>query len=115
MDLRLIESTDDYTYLALSGRMDIAGVGAIETKFTAFTASRQKPALVDISEVNFISSLGIRLFLSVAKSLHANGSKLILISPQSNIRETLQLSDISQFIPIAADTDEALNSLKVRC
>lgn len=113
MNVHLIESTDDYTHLALSGRMDILGVGAIETKFTGLTAARQKTALVDLSAVDFISSLGIRLFLTVARSLEANNARLILINPQTNIRETLLLSNIEELIPIVTDKDEALAASRV--
>lgn len=113
MNLRVIDAAADYTHLALSGRLDIAGVGAIETQFTGYTASRHKPALVDLSEVTFISSLGIRLFLSVAKSLEANQARLILINPQPNIRETLTLSNIEEFVPIVSGKDEALSASKV--
>ncbi|PAW79384.1 MAG: hypothetical protein B9S32_02250 [Verrucomicrobia bacterium Tous-C9LFEB] len=112
MNLRVIEAAADYTHLALSGRLDIAGVGAIETQFTGYTASRHKPAFVDLSEVTFISSLAIRLFISAAKSLEANQARLILINPQPNIRETLRLSSIEEFIPIVTGKDEALSACK---
>ena len=108
MELRLIETSDELTHLALIGRLDIAGVGGIETKFTGYTSARHKTTLVDMSEVTFLSSLGIRLLLGVAKSLQANGLRLILINPQANIRETLTLSSLDQIIPIVASKEEAL-------
>lgn len=113
MNLRLIEASGDYTHLALSGRLDIAGAGEIETQLTAYTVPRKKPALLDLSEVDFISSIGIRLFISIAKALEANGTRLILINPQANIRETLQFSQLDELIPIVADKDEALSASQV--
>ncbi len=112
MELRLIESTNEFTHLALVGRLDIAGVGAIDTKFTGYTSSRQKTALVDVSAVTLISSLGIRLLLSAAKSLEANGARLVLIHPHPSIREALKLSAIDQIIPIAENKDDALGLAK---
>ncbi len=115
MELRVIEASDELTHLALVGRLDIAGVGAIETKFTASTCARKKTTLLDLSGVDFLSSLGIRLLLSTAKSLQANGVRLILINPQANIRETLTLSSLDQIIPIVGDKEEALGLAKTCC
>lgn len=114
MELHLIESSEAFTHLSLKGRLDIVGVGGIETKFTAYTAARKVPALVDLSEVTFLSSLGIRLFLGVAKSLEANNARLFLINPQGNIRETLTLSSFDQIAPIVDSKEDALSQIQVK-
>ena len=66
MKLTIIEQTDEITHVALAGSLNIAGVHAIDVEFHRVTAAREKPAIVDISAVDFISSL----------SWSANGSPM---------------------------------------
>ncbi|MEI7995748.1 MAG: STAS domain-containing protein [Methylococcaceae bacterium] len=48
----------------LSGRLDVLGAQSIDMKFTALTATQKAHVLVDMSEVNFLASLGMRTLLS---------------------------------------------------
>ena len=60
MQLNVIRADDELTHLALVGTMDIAGIHAIDMKFHGYTAARRRPALVDLSGVELITSLGSR-------------------------------------------------------
>ena len=59
MELEIKNQSDQITHLALRGRIDTAGVGQVELKFTSHTVPRAKPLLLDMSEVTFLSSLGL--------------------------------------------------------
>jgi anti-anti-sigma factor len=67
MELEIKNHSDQMTYLALRGRLDTAGVAEIELSFTSHTVPRAKPLLLDISDVTFVASLGLRMLLTVAK------------------------------------------------
>ena len=56
MELAIRNQTGQITHLALRGRLDVAGVGAVELKLTSHTVPRGKPLLLDMSEVTFLSS-----------------------------------------------------------
>lgn len=73
--------SDQITHLGLRGRLDSAGVEKVELKFTGHTVPRGKPLLLDMSEVTFLASLGLRMLLSVAKALDQRGVKTILTEP----------------------------------
>lgn len=105
MELKVILADEKISHIALIGRMDHAGVSAVEPKFLAATASRQKPTLVDMSEVTFVVSLGIRMLLGAAKSLEANGVKLALVNTQPLVAETLRLAKLDEVF-ILADSEE---------
>ncbi len=109
MELKVITTDEVYSHLALVGKLDIAGVGAIENKFLGYTAARKKSAIVDLSEVPFMGSMGLRLFLSSAKALGLAQKKLILLNPQPMVKEVLDASGIGDVVAIVHDKDEALN------
>jgi len=56
MQLGVIRADDEMTELALVGKLDIAGVHAIDMKFHLNTATRRKPTLVDLSQFESIGS-----------------------------------------------------------
>ena len=108
MELNAIQSEDTYTHVALTGKMDVGGVGEIENKFLSVTAGQKKSAVVDISGVNFLGSMGIRIFLDAAKTLAKEKKKLILLNPQPLVGEVLEASGIGDIVPIETDTAAAV-------
>lgn len=112
MELNVIREDDELTHLGIKGRMDTVGVEGMELKFTAHTASRRKPTLIDLSEVEFIATLGLRLLITAAKSLQRHEAKMVLLSPQASVENVLTLSGFDEIIPITHDFDKALELLK---
>jgi anti-anti-sigma factor len=112
MELKAINTDDAYTHIALSGKLDIMGVGEIENKFIGYTAARKKNAVVDISGVTFMGSMGLRLFLSAARSLNLEKKSLILLNPQPLVKEVLETSGIEDTVVIEHDAESALGKAK---
>ena len=108
MELAIKNQTDQITHLALRRRLDAAGVGEVELKFTSHTVPMGKPLLLDMSEVDFLSSLGLRMLLTVAKALKLRGAKMVLLSPQPTVCGVLVLSGFDQLMPIHQDEGTAL-------
>ena len=107
MDLQ-VEALDDRAIrLVLSGRLDTVGVDQIETRFNASAVADPRHALVDLSGVEFVSSMGVRLLITAARAKAGRGGRLVLAAPQPVVRETLEMVALDQIIPIAADQAEA--------
>ena len=94
--------------IKLSGRLDVAGVGQIETRFSGLTAAPRKSLIVDLSEVPFLSSLGIRLMLMCAKSVTKRGGRIAVLGPDENVRGVLVDAGIDKLIPIFSALNEAV-------
>jgi len=52
--------------VGLVGRLDTPGVDAIETRLTGAVCPRGARTVVDLSGVEFIGSLGLRMFITIA-------------------------------------------------
>ena len=109
MNMTLSEVQDNAFGIALHGRLDTAGVDAIETRFAAAAARRN--ALVDLSDVSFLASMGIRMLLSAARTLKLSGHTLVLVGPGAIVAEVLEDSGLGQIVPIASDEHDALQLL----
>jgi anti-anti-sigma factor len=108
MELEIKNQSDQITHLALRGRLDTAGVGEVELRFTALTVPRAKPLLLEMSEVSYLASLGLRMLLTVAKALNLRGVKTVLLSPQPAVRQVLSLTGYDQVIPVYNDEGTAV-------
>jgi anti-sigma B factor antagonist len=111
MPLRVIDGDERVVHLALSGTLDLMGVREVELKFLAHTGSIGKPALVDISEVTFMASLGMRMLLEAARSLQRKGAALVLLNPRPVVEDSLRAGGITDLIPVFHDEVRARTAL----
>lgn len=111
MELTLNRADDVLTHVTLVGRLDLPGVQAVELKFLAYTASRKKPSVVDMTGVTFVSSMGIRMLLSAAKNLKSSGAKLSVLNPNAVVEEALRTAGLDQLLPIAATFEDAAKAV----
>jgi anti-sigma B factor antagonist len=107
IQLNEVQLDDRLTHLAIVGRMDVVGLHAIDMKFHGYTAARRRPALVDLSGLEFISSLGMGMFVSCARSLQRFGAKMVLLNPRPEVEEALKAVGIDQGIPIVRSVEDA--------
>ena len=112
-DLSYEQIHEGIGYIRLFGDLDISGVQEISLKFTTLSVTGRKPTIVDLSEVTFISSLGIGMMMADAKSLRAEGKIMILLKPNAMIEKVLKLACVPEILPIEDDLQSALNRAKL--
>ena len=98
--------------IKLSGALDINGVGDVEMEFVRLCTGDNVCVLVDLSKVNYISSIGIPLLINSAKSLTRQGGKMSLVNPQKSVENVLELTGIPLIIPIYQNMNAAVAELK---
>jgi anti-anti-sigma factor len=107
------ELLDDHILrISLDGRLDIEGTQAIDMKFTALTATKKAAVLVDMTNVSFLASIGMRTLLSCAKAATARGGKMVLFNTQPMVKEVLETSGVSSLIPMFDDLAAAKEALQ---
>lgn len=107
MELEIIEKTDEFKHVALKGRLNTMGVDQVEMRFNAVIGARSKQVLVDFSGVEFLSSMGIRMLISMARTVSANGGTVVILSPHELVLEAIQNASLDELIPVAQSLDEA--------
>ena len=69
----------------LCGRLDGQGVEQIETQFTALVVPINRNVVVDLSDVTFVSSGGLKMFIVAAKALRQHDANLVLFAAQPQV------------------------------
>ena len=101
----------DITRVLLDGRLDIQGAAAIDLRMNVLAGS-SKYLLVDLSNVSFLGSMGLRSIVIPAQAVLRRGGKMALLGPVPMVEEVLKASNISEFIPIFHDLDSAVAALR---
>jgi len=98
--------------IKLSGALDIHGVNAVDAAFVRHCTGDNVCVLVDLSKVNYISSIGIPLLINSAKLLARQGGKMVLLNPKKFVEDSLEIMGIPLIIPIYHNLNTAVSELK---
>src|SRR5574341_2143363 len=107
MKLEYNELEDGIRLITLVGMLDLSGTYSIEIEFVRQCAGEHVRVLVDLSEVEYISSIGVHMLVNAANSIARRDGKMALLSPRRKVMDVLELTGISQIISIYTDLETA--------
>jgi len=112
MKMNVEHVEDGFTRIRLDGRMDLQGTQQIDQQF-AFTTSTQPLRLaVDLSNVSFVASIGMRTLLTAARAQASRGGKMVLFGPTEMVRKVLMTAGVDTIVPIVDDWPSAKAGLQ---
>lgn len=79
----------------LTGRLDAAGVTAMEPELTRAVATHKQLAL-DLSGVPYLASMGLRLLLAAAKTLGKRDGRLVVVNPTQDVEAVLAIAGLEK-------------------
>lgn len=92
----------------LSGRLDAAGTPAAIARIKMVVGEVARYLLLDMAQVTFLSSSGLRALLLVRKDLHARGGELRLCALPPQVRDVFEITGFTQVFEIYPTRAEAL-------
>ena len=98
--------------VVLTGRADAAGVDGIEAEFNAQLRDTACHVVVDLADVPFMGSLGIRLLISIARQVARRGARIAMTGVQPQVLEVFETMALLDLIPPAPDAAAALALLE---
>jgi anti-anti-sigma factor len=110
MEMQVTAISQVSARVVLTGRLDLAGSAKIDLPFNA-TAGSNRNILVDMSGVTFVASIGIRTLVLGAKTLQRRGGRLLLISPQAEVEQVLEMTGVLDLLPVVRDEAEAMAAI----
>jgi anti-anti-sigma factor len=107
VQFEVVELSPAANKVVMAGRLDAHSVGAVETRFTAAIAASGRSAVLDLTGLEFLSSLGIRLLLSSARVVARRGGKVVLFGAQPMVAEVMEAMALGEVLPLVATEAEA--------
>ena len=99
----------DALVISLKGRLDAVTTPVLEKDLTELIAGGEKFLVLDLGNLDYISSAGLRTILVVTKRLREKQGRLLLASLKSVVWEVFEISGFSSIIPIFESVDAAIS------
>lgn len=106
------EKREHVSVLALKGRLDANTSSTLEQKLLGMIANGDKHLVLDMADLDYISSAGLRVLLIAAKKIGSTDGKLGVASPKDHVREVFDLSGFTDILDLYATRDEAVAGVK---
>jgi anti-anti-sigma factor len=104
------EKKGDFSILKINGRIDTIHSSALEDEVSQLFDSGEKNLIFNCSEMNYISSSGLRVFLVAQKKVISLNGKLHLCEMQPAIQEIFRISGFSNLFKIFDTQEKALEN-----
>ena len=109
-EIVVVEANDKLTHVALRGKLDSSGVEELEEELAKRTVARRKPAIVDVSAIEILPSMGIGMLIKTSRSMHSYGLIFGVVASKAS-KEILERLKVNTIFPVTTSYEEALRAL----
>jgi anti-anti-sigma factor len=92
----------------VEGRLDVATAPEFEKNCAAMLEQGHEKLVLDLTDLEYISSAGLRSLLAIAKRLKGSGGSLSLCGLTGLVKEVFYLSGFDSFLPVYEGRQQAL-------
>jgi anti-anti-sigma factor len=103
--------TADVVTLSLSGKLDTTTAKTFEEKILGQIESGERRFVIDLAQLDYISSAGLRVFVLAAKRLNSANGKIVLCSLKDSVREVFDIAGFTSIFSVYGSHDEAIRNL----
>lgn len=104
------ETVGEIRVLAPQGRIDSNTSSTLETAALDVVNNGTTRLVVDLSDVDYISSAGLRVILLAGKKAKAAGGALVLAGLQPTIRDVFEISGFLRLFDVTETRAEAVDA-----
>lgn len=94
------------------GHLDATTSPQLEACLQAHLAGGQRHFVLDLGQIAYVSSSGLRVFLVLARQLRPRGGAVVFCTLQSHVSEVFAIAGFDRILTIAPSRDEALDKLQ---
>jgi anti-anti-sigma factor len=98
--------------LTLKGSLSQTEVADVRKPFYDATAEDGAAVVLDLSNVDFLSTPAIAMFLDAAKTLKGTGGRIVATGPQPRVEEVLKRLRLDELLPVMGSIDEGMKRVR---
>ena len=108
-----IDRRDDAVVVRLEGDIDLANTPTLSATILESVPNDALGLVIDLSDVRYIDSVGIRMLFTFARSLHASRQGIaIVVPPDSPVRKLLKITHLDEAAVFRGAVDDAIVALR---
>jgi len=100
----------DFCIIYLNGRIDSKKAPEFEQRILSILERGENKIIINCRDLRYISSLGLRIFLTAQKKIIAHKGTLYLCELMPQVLETVAISGFSSIFKIFETEEEALEA-----
>ena len=101
----------DIPILHLLGRLDASSAPALEERINLFLAEGGQKLVFDCQALDYISSAGLRVFITTLRTMKSRGGLMAVASLQKPVREIFHLAGLEELFILGNSKEEAASLL----
>ena len=98
------------TILQVQGKLDSMSSPELDKRLTGLIDSGTRQIAVNLADLDYVSSAGLRVFLSAAKHLKQVQGKLALANPSAQVQQIFDIAGFDTILPILKTVNEAVGA-----
>lgn len=95
-----IDKKGNAVVVKLSGRLDAVTAPQFEKDAEDYYATPENNLVLDMTELDYVSSAGLRVILKIAKAFNSNSYDFLVCHVQDHVMEVFEMSGFEHFITI---------------
>jgi len=95
-----VDQEGDSLLVRASGEIDIASAKMLEEELRRALSCDASPIALDLAEVSFIDSTGLRVLLWAAERSRENGNHLRMRNGSAAVRRAIQVTGVERSLPV---------------
>jgi anti-sigma B factor antagonist/stage II sporulation protein AA (anti-sigma F factor antagonist) len=109
------EERGGHVVVRLTGEIDLANADTVGADIRRAVENRTFALALDLCEVTYVDSAGVRLLFDLAAELRARRQELlVVVCPESPIASVLSIIALDRVAVVAADLESALEQVAIR-
>jgi len=101
-------TSGDVTIVGFEGKLDTNTCTNAEGHLKKTLDDGSKKLLIDLTKLDFVSSAGLRVLLSMAKRLESDGGALRICGLNETVSEIFEISGFDTILSVFATNEDAL-------
>ena len=103
---------DGVTVLRLKGTLDRVELSDVERTFHDATHRDRASVVIDLADVDFLTTPAIAMFLDAARSLRHSGGRVVVTGPSPRVEDVLRRLRLDSLLPVVGSVAEGIARVK---
>ena len=99
-------------FIAIKGQLDVVTAPSAEKSINEILERGGDRLLFDFSELEYLSSAGLRVVLSAAKKIKRREGRIVLCAMQGYVKEIFEVSGFTSIIPTKDTVESGIAELQ---
>lgn len=95
--------------VCIIGDIDALTSGQMTEYLDEYITQKESNLILDLSQVNFMSSAGLRAILGAVKKCRLNDGDLYLVAPQPGVARVLKMSGFENILKLFESVEQAID------